>query len=136
MTKTYVWAIVIIAVIAVIAFYQYSDLGGSGPRIEVTPAFYDFGDIPYELAEHTFSVKNTGDSVLEIAGISTSCGCTKGTIDRESIGPGETASLLVTIDPNLMEDDIAGEIERVVYVKSNDPGMPEIEIELSANIVR
>ncbi|MCH8329161.1 MAG: DUF1573 domain-containing protein, partial [Nanoarchaeota archaeon] len=118
MAKTYLWVIVIITVIGIIAFYQYSNLDNKEPKIEVTPAFYDFGDIPYELVEHTFFVKNIGEDILEITRISTSCGCTKGTIDKELIEPGETANLLVTIDPNLMEEDIEGKIERIVYIKS------------------
>ena len=137
MAKNYILIIGAIIVIGVIAFYQYSDLGGDkNPEIEVTPAFYDFGDIPYEKVERNFSVKNGGGGVLEITRISTSCGCTKGTIDKELISSGETANLLVSIDPNLMEEDIEGKIERTVYIKSNDLDNPEIEIELRANIVR
>ena len=142
MTKNYIWVIGVIIVIGVIAFYQYSNLDDKTnvddkkPRIEVTPAFYDFGDIPYEKVEYNFSVNNKGRGILEITRISTSCGCTKGTIDKELISSGETANLLVSIDPNLMEEDIAGKIERTVYIKSNDPDNPEIEIELRANIIR
>ena len=134
MAKTYLGVIVIMTVIGIIAFYQYSNLDNKEPKIEITPSFYDFGDIPYKLVEHTFSVKNTGKITLEITRISTSCGCTKGTIDKETINPGETANLLVTIDPNLMEEDIEGKIERIVYIKSNDPTQPEVEIQLTANI--
>lgn len=136
MKRIYLWAGGIIVIIGVIAFYQYSNLENKEPKIEVTPSFYDFGDIPYELVEHTFSVKNKGGGVLEITRISTSCGCTKGIIDKELISQGETANLLVTIDPDLMEEDIEGKIERTVYIKSNDPDNSEIEIELRANIVR
>ena len=136
MAKNYILIIGVIIVIGVIAFYQYSDLGDKKPKIEVTPAFYDFGDIPYERVEYNFSVNNKGRDVLEIIRISTSCGCTKGTIDKELISSGETVNLLVSIDPNLMEEDIEGKIERTVYIKSNDLDNPEIEIELRANIIR
>lgn len=136
MAKIYFWIIGVIAVIGTIAFYQYSNLNNKEPRIEITPLFYDFGNIPYELVEHAFLVKNTGKSALEILRISTSCGCTKGIIDKELIEPGETANLLVTIDPNLMGEDAFGEIERTVYIKSNDPEQPESEIQLTANIQR
>ena len=136
MAKNYILIIGVIIVIGVIAFYQCSNPGDKKPRIEVTSTFFDFGDIPYEKVERNFSVKNGGGGVLEITRISTSCGCTKGTIDKELISSGETANLLVSIDPNLMEEDIEGKIERTVYIKSNDLDNPEIEIELRANIVR
>ncbi len=136
MIKNYLWVIGIIIVIGIIAFYQYSNLDSKEPKIEIIPNFYDFGDIPYELVEHTFTVKNIGEDILEITRISTSCGCTKGTIDKELINPDETANLLITIDSNLMEEDIEGKIERTVYIKSNDPSQPEIEIQLTANIQR
>lgn len=134
MTKTYFWVIGMIVIIGAIAFYQYFNLENKEPKIEITPSFYDFGDIPYELVERTFTVKNIGEGILEITRISTSCGCTKGVIDKELIDPGETANLLITIDPNLMEENIDGKIERTVYVKSNDPTQPELEIQLTANI--
>ena len=136
MKKNYIWIIGVIIVIGVVGFYQYSNSGDKKPKIEVTPVFYDFGNIPYKKVEHNFSVKNKGGGVLEITRISTSCGCTKGAIDKELISSGETSNLLVSIDPNLMEENIEGKIERIVYIKSNDPDNPEIEIELRANVVR
>jgi hypothetical protein len=136
MAKIYLWIIGAIVIIGAITFYQYSNLENREPKIEITPSFYDFGDIPYESVENTFSIKNNGNGILEIIRISTSCGCTKGTIDNELINPGETANLLVTIDPNLMEENIEGKIERTVYIKSNDPAKPETEIQLTANIKR
>lgn len=105
------------------------------PEIEIIPKNYDFRNVPNEKIEHIFSVKNTGTGVLEITGISTSCGCTKGTIDKKLINSGETANLLVTIDTDLMKEKAEGKIERIVYVKSNDTDNPEIEIELTANIM-
>ncbi len=119
-----------------ISIPENQSLENNKPKIEITPEFYDFGNVPYEKIEYVFFVKNKGTGILEITGISTSCGCTKGTIDKKLINSGETAKLLVTIDPNLMEKGIEGKIERIVYVKSNDIEKPEIEIELKANIVR
>ena len=125
--------VIIIASVLIIAM-----VGGGcvnkAPKIEITPSSYDFGVIPYEKVEHAFLVKNTGTDVLEINGLSTSCGCTKATVESETIMPGKTTNLLVTFDPNIMGDDEVGDILRVIYIKSNDPNQPEVEVEIKANV--
>jgi hypothetical protein len=121
-------------VIAASALYGFTQSTGT-PQIEVTPASYDFGSIEPELVNHTFTVKNTGGAPLLIKRVSTSCGCTKATIDSEEIAPGQTTDMLVTFDPNLMEGGVEGDVLRVVYIKSNDLENPEVEIEITANVI-
>ncbi|MFQ6033893.1 MAG: DUF1573 domain-containing protein, partial [Candidatus Bipolaricaulia bacterium] len=106
----------------------------SPPRIEIVPGSSDFGVISYRAVERSFTVRNVGGSPLQITGLSTSCGCTSAKIGREELLPGEETELLVTFDPNLMEERLEGEIYRVVYVKSNDPRQPEVEIEIRATL--
>lgn len=125
---------VIGAIIIILAMLSVSGCANKTPKIEITPGSYDFGVIPYEKVEHTFSVKNEGTAPLEIKGVSTSCGCTKAAVESETIMPGEATNLLVTFDPNIMGDNEVGEILRVIYVKSNDPSQPEVEVEIMANV--
>ena len=120
--------------IAGAVLYAYSAALGNAPRIEVSPIEYDFGTIPYESAEHTFNVKNIGGEALEIFRVSTSCGCTKGEVKSKRIAPGESTALVVTFDPNLMAEQISGKILRKIYLKSNDPENPEVEITITANV--
>ena len=137
--KNYSAFIILAAVLAVIALfgvYGYANINKGAPKIEITPNSYDFGDIPYEKVEHNFLIKNTGTKLLEIKGVSTSCGCTKASVDSEQIMPGETTNLMVTFDPNIMGDNEVGKILRVIYVKSNDPEQPEVEIKITANVVK
>ena len=115
---------------------SYSKIGIiKSPKIEVLPTYFDFGDIPYKMVKKEFIVKNTGNDFLEIKSISTSCGCTKATIESERLMPGQQSIMTVTFDPNLMGNDLHGKIERFVYIKSNDESKPEIEIGINANIV-
>lgn len=123
-----------VIVIAMIGAYSYFNINKGTPRIAVTPNSYDFGTIPYEKVEHTFLVENIGTKPLEIKGISTSCGCTKGTVELETIMPGKTTNLLVTFDPNLMDEEVLGEVLRIVYIKSNDPKQSEVEVEITAEV--
>ncbi len=127
---SFILLVVALATIAIAA----GGCANKTPKIEVIPGSYDFGVIPYEKVEHTFLVKNTGTAPLEIKGVSTSCGCTKAAVESETIMPGEATKLLVTFDPNIMGDNEVGEILRVIYIKSNDPSQPEVEIEIKANV--
>ncbi len=132
----------VIIVIAGISLYSYFNLNQpSPPRIAISPSSYNFGVIPYQAVAKRFTVRNIGGSPLLITGISTSCGCTSAEfestsakIGKEELLPGEKTELLVTFDPNLMEERLVGEVYRVVYVKSNDPKRPEAEIEIRATL--
>ena len=128
--------VIVLVIIAMFGVYGYFILGKGAPKIEVAPSSYDFGDILYEKVEHTFLIKNTGTKLLEIKGVSTSCGCTKAAVESEKIMPSETTNLLVTFDPNIMGDNEVGKILRIIYVKSNDPEQPEVEIKITANVIK
>ncbi len=104
------------------------------PRIVVEPPSQDLGVVPQELLEVTYTVRNEGGSPLLIEKISTSCGCTRAEMDQSRLDPGETATLRVTLDP--VDDNLYGEILRVVYIRSNDPDTPEAEVELRVTILK
>ena len=102
------------------------------PAAVVEPASQDLGKRPQELLELNYTVRNTGSSPLTISRISTSCDCTKAAMDRTEIPAGESAQLRVTLDP--VEDNLYGNILRVVYLSTNDPKRPEIEAEFRVTI--
>lgn len=136
--STSVIAVVFIAIIAAVALFSFVSLDGAVtggvPSIEVNPKSYDFGTIPKEAISHTFSITNTGTAALQINKVSTSCGCTTAEIGSKSIEPGQSTDMLVTFDPNVM-DEIEENIYRIVYIKSNDPDQPEVEIEIRATVI-
>jgi len=111
-----------------------------GPAVNVTPDSYDLGTVIYgEVAKHAFAVKNIGNEPLEILRLSTSCGCTKATIaeDDKIIAPGQSVDMLVTFDPAVHKDDTdLGDLTRIVYIKTNDPKNPEVEVEITANVIK
>ena len=104
--------------------------------IQVTPAFYDFGNIPQQggLVSTTFTLTNTGNETLVMNRLSTSCGCTTATMDMADLAPDETRVMNVTFDP-LAHPDQNGNIERVVYLQTSDPVIPEIQIDILGNVV-
>lgn len=128
-------ALVGLVVLGLLGGYGYLRSGQPvPPKIEITPTSYDFGIIPYTKVETDFQVRNAGGSTLEITSVSTSCGCTTAAIESKTILPGESTRLHVTFDPRLMGEE--GEIFRIVYIKSNDPKHPEVEIELRGKVVK
>jgi hypothetical protein len=108
----------------------------AAPAIVVEPAAYDFGGIrPTEPASATLAVRNAGDSDLEITGVSTSCGCTTANLSRTALASGETADLKITFDPQA-HPGLYGPLLRIVYLESNDPTQPELEIPVTVDVLQ
>lgn len=105
----------------------------SPPQLVVTPASWDFGEIASETVEHTFILKNAGGSVLHIQSVSTSCGCTQAKLTKADLGPGETSPMVVSFDPNAHPGQY-GRFVRVIYLRSDDPERPEVQIEITATV--
>lgn len=99
------------------------------PQIEISPKSFNFGEIEFgKVVNYSFKIKNSGNDVLEIKRVATSCGCTTAKVDKEKINPGEEANVSVTYDTAAMGDGPhgKGQQERIIYVKSNDPANPQI----------
>lgn len=131
------WQLVLggLILLAFLGGYGYLRSGQTEePQIEITPASHDFGEIAYRRVETDLQVSNAGGRMLEILSVSTSCGCTTAEISAKSLPPGQAAQLHVTFDPTLMGEE--GEILRMVYIKSNDPSRPEVEVELRGKVVK
>lgn len=135
--------IIFVIIFIVFAVFGYlksvpgvEDSGEQYSVIEVVPDFFDFGEIQYgEIVNYTFVVKNSGNDVLEIRRLSTSCACTSAEIEKEILNPGEETNLFVTYDTGLMTGDHAkGNQERIIYIKNNSPVDPQIEITIKAYV--
>lgn len=108
--------------------------GGSPPRIVVEPTSQDLGEVPQKPLELTYTVRNEGGNPLRIEKVSTSCGCTTATVERDTIPPGESTELRVMFDP--VEYNLYGKLLRIIYLRSNDPNNPEVEAEFRVTVVR
>lgn len=108
----------------------------SRPQIEVVPKTFDFNEIEYgSIVEHTFKIKNLGAEILEIKKVATSCACTTAKVLKNQINPGEETDLMVSYDTGAMSGAHGrGKQERIIYVKSNDPINPQVEVMIYANV--
>jgi hypothetical protein len=119
---------------APLVFFLLSACSSAPPRIVVDPASQNLGEKPQKPLELTYTVRNEGGSPLIIEKISTSCGCTYAEVDQATLGPGESTFLRVTLDP--AEDDLYGNLTRMIYLRSNDPQTPEAEAEFRVTILK
>jgi len=129
--------IVLILALATIGYLKATSgtLKEKNPKIEISPTSFDFGEVSFgTIAEKTFQLKNSGNEILEIQRVSTSCSCTTAKISNEKLNPGESAELLVTYDTAAMGSGPhgTGKQERIIYVRSNDPINPQIEMTTTA----
>lgn len=96
-------------------------------RLEVDRAVHDFGDVPTGRAiTHVFTLRNSGDLALRIAGVETPCGCMTTAQVPERILPGATAPLAVRLDL----EGRSGFQHKRVFVVSNDPLRPRLTLTL------
>ncbi|GMR09831.1 MAG: hypothetical protein BMS9Abin28_0651 [Anaerolineae bacterium] len=124
--------VLLLAALAALILPLLAACGNPTPRIVVEPTSQDLGERAQERIELAYTVRNAGDALLIIEKVSTSCGCTVAELDRTEIPPGETAQLLVSLDP--VEDDLFGDVKRVIYLRSNDPDAPEVSVEFNVQI--
>jgi hypothetical protein len=88
-----------------------------GPRIQFAETAFNFGSVkPTAKLEHDFIITNTGDAVLEIPSVFSSCACTAVTAWDRSVPPGKTGRISLRLDPTLLN----GAVAKSVTVSCND----------------
>jgi len=108
--------------------------GASRAKVDLPVSRWDWGTIPKTPpVRQIFPIQNTGDKPLLIASVVTSCGCTTADLTSSVIPPGQRADLVVTFDPNYHE--ASGPVTRLVWLETNDPEMPLVELRADANVV-
>lgn len=103
------------------------------PRAIASETKFDFGEMERGGKQsHGFVIKNEGDAPLTLTKGKTSCKCTLSGLDKDSIAPGEKATVTL---------DWSAETDRPVFHQSatiltNDPGRPELTFEVDGKIVQ
>lgn len=138
MKKTLIILIALVVIISGLGYFRLATDTEPSPKISIVPQAFDFGQVKYgDVVQATFKLKNDGGSDLEIVRVSTSCGCTKAEVNKNTVAPAEEITLIVFFDPAVHEDDTdLGEVTRIIYVKSNDPTTPEAEVKIMANVYK
>lgn len=113
---------------------QPVDSGTAQANVNLPLATWDWGTIPARPpVVQTFPIQNKGDKPLLITNVVTSCGCTTANLSSSVIPAGQRADLVVTFDPNFHAT--SGPVTRLVWLETNDPDQPVVELRMDANVV-
>ncbi|TAL69305.1 MAG: DUF1573 domain-containing protein [Bacteroidetes bacterium] len=78
----------------------------------------------------TIELKNAGNQKLMISNVRPSCGCTAVLLDKKELEPGQTANL----DVRLNVAAKSGPVVKTVFIESNDPAKPNVNLYLKAEV--
>jgi hypothetical protein len=110
--------------------------GGSNsspPCIQFAAPIYDFGRATSGcIIRHDFTFTNTGNGLLEISNVQTSCGCTEAGSWSRHVEPGETGTIPIIFDTANYDRLVA----KIVRVTSNDPAHPVILLQFMGIVWR
>jgi hypothetical protein len=106
------------------------------PQISLEFYEFAFGDVVNgTIVNKDIVIENDGGSPLIIEEVSTSCGCTTGTIEPGTISPGEKGVLHIEFDSGAHGPELTGLLKRQVFLETNDPASSEVMVEFTANVV-
>jgi hypothetical protein len=106
---------------------------GPPPKLVFEEPTHDFGSVgPGSFNPCKFKFANKGLGVLKISDVTKTCGCTVFTLDKKEYAPGEQG----VIDAGYNADKGTGIRTRHLYVMSNDPVNPRIELTIKATIAQ
>ncbi len=106
-------------------------IAAKGPKVVFKEDAWNFGKSKGgENLVHEFVFKNEGDAALHIKNVETSCGCTAALVSDQSVDPGKTGRIKVTFSTR----GYSGEVSRFVYVESDDPVSPRVQLKISAAV--
>jgi hypothetical protein len=122
-----------LALVALVAAAGADEKQAPAPRIRVEPESFDFGKAQQgRTLRKDFTIRNFGDAVLVIEGVSTTCGCTAALAAQSRVEPGGRTVLRVTFETRTY----SGKVERDVMVRSNDPKTPLAQVRVGATVER
>ncbi len=103
----------------------------AAPKIASDTLSYDFGTVlEGTVVSHTFVLTNSGDAPLTVSGVTTSCGCTTAALAKSTLAPGESVDLTVHFNSAHYQ----GQVQKTVYVRSDDPATPQLTLSLSGTV--
>ncbi len=100
----------------------------AAPAVTAENPVYDFGEVAQgDKVVYTFRFKNTGDELLEISSVSSSCGCTAALLSSKRILPGEMGEIKATFDSSRFR----GQVTKTITMKNNSSLHPQVQFKIT-----
>lgn len=109
---------IIVAVVLLILVGCKSDSEGpTKSGLFLSERSHAFGGISdTQTVSHIFHLRNDGSDSLKILDVHSSCGCTPTMVDKKILGPGDSANLKVTFNP---QGKSKGKVDKTVWITTN-----------------
>ncbi len=102
------------------------------PKVEMRPEKLDFGLMrPRETRTETVLLTNAGNEPIRFTNVTSTCGCAKGSVEQNTINPGESARLDVTLEAR----ENVGPLNQKLTVFIED-SPKRIPVELTAEVTK
>lgn len=102
------------------------------PRLQFNTLFSDCGEVSLEETETVnfdFPFENRGTADLRVLKVKSTCRCAVAHYPKHAIPPGGKGTISIKVDLT----DLIGSFGKIVYVVSNDPVFPVIELRVAGN---
>jgi hypothetical protein len=104
---------------------------GKFPKLMLEKHQIDFGKVEEgKIVIDKISFRNSGNGILEIRDVKSTCDCTAALLSSKKLDPGETGNLRIELDTA----GRSGKLTRTVSLLTNDPAQPNQTITITANI--
>ena len=124
----------VVLIVLVVGFLLVACSSGQ-PSIAIEANNFDFGNVVNgDIVSRNLTVRNDGEADLVIDSIITSCTCTQATVNPMTIPAGQSGILHIEFDSGFHGPDLTGPLIRQVFITSNDPQSPEMQVELSVYV--
>lgn len=109
---------------------------GGKPRLAVEVESFDFGEVVNgDVVTRDLEVRNEGTAPLVVEAVTTSCGCTRATLDTMTIPAGGRATLHIEYDSGAHGPEETGKITRQIFIATNDPQRPEVVVTFESTVL-
>ncbi len=100
-------------------------------KIKFVKEKHDFGKVEEgKVLTYSFKFKNVGDAPLTIKNVTTTCGCTAAVVKGKKLAPGKEGEIKITFNTT----GYGGNVDKYIYVDTNDPAAPQKQLTVSAAI--
>lgn len=131
-----------VALCVAVLFFMYAVSAAQGPavetparpspRIEISETTVELGKVrSRQKVQEKVTLKNSGDAILKISKVQSSCGCTAAVPGKKELAPGESTMLDISFTAGLYP----GKTQKTVTIHSNDPKSPATAVKVAAEVV-